>query len=119
MKYSRLSRRQTFIRETIIGFGFLSGVWIHLGFDPQSFAFAFLQKLLVGAEPQYSQVIIMLFFTLPIILTCVSILGTYKKAGWFGLAAVGLAFYAGYVFELQSIILLIVALVVGFLAARK
>ena len=114
-----VKHRLTYLKTTVIGFGFLSGLWVHLGFDPQSFVFGILQTVLLKVEPQYASVITALFFGLPIVLTLSSLLGAHSRGGWFGLAAVALAFAAGVLLNATSIPLMIIATVVGFLTARK
>jgi ABC-type sulfate transport system permease component len=119
MKKPRFQHKHEFLKSTIISFGFLSGVWIHLGFDPQSFVFSLLQDILLKVEPEYVQAITIVFFALPIILTCIGVLTAYRRAGWWGLLATALAFYAGIILNVSSIGLLAAALIIGFFAARR
>jgi hypothetical protein len=114
----RLTRKQRFVRSAITSFGFLSGVWVHLGFDPQSWVHEIFRDLLVGAAPQYSQAITVLFFATPIIAACVALLGMYRHAGWFGLLALTLAFYAGLRLDVIGIVLLVIALAIGIFWTR-
>jgi hypothetical protein len=118
-KQDRTSHKRQFLKSTIIGFGFLSGLWLHLGFDPGTFVYNFLQKLLIAAEPQYTQTIKVVFLTLPIILTCIGWLGAYRRAGLWGVFAVLLALGAGMLFNPISILLLGGAIVIGFFAAKR
>jgi hypothetical protein len=118
-KPSRFRHKHEFLKSTIISFGFLSGVWIRLGFDPQSFVFSLLQEIIVKADPDHVQAITTIFFALPIILTCIGVLTAYKRAGWWGLLATGLAFTAGLLLNKTSIGLLAAAIIIGFLAARR
>lgn len=113
------SARKKFIRSTVIGFGFLTGFWIHLGFDPQSFVFAVLQKLLIAVQPQYTHFITFVFFALPTFLTASTLLFAYWKTGKLGLFAVALAFAAGVLLNWSSIPLLFGAIILGFFAARR
>jgi hypothetical protein len=119
MKQRPPSKKGQFIKQVVVGFGFLSGLWIHIGFDPGTFVYDFLSKLLIHAKPEYTQSITILFFALPIILTCISVLGVYRRAGYFGLFAVGMAFLAGLWLNILSIPLLLGAVVIGFVAARR
>lgn len=115
---SRKSPRKDFIKSTVIGFGFLTGFWMHLGFDPQSFVFSILQKLLIMVQPQYTPLITFFFFALPIVLTASTLLFAYWKTGKLGLFAVALAFAAGVLLNMYSLPLLAAAIVFGFLVGR-
>ncbi len=115
----RLSRKQRFVRGAITSFGFLSGVWIHLGFDPQSRVHDLLAHLLTSANPEYGHAIALVFFALPIITACAALLGTYRHAGWIGLLSLALAFYAGLRFDVFGAGLLAAALLIGLLATRR
>jgi hypothetical protein len=111
--------KKLFLKETVIGFGFLSGLWMHLGFDPSTFVAVYLQKLLIAVEPQYENIIKIVFLYGPIVLTLFSVFMAYRRAGYFGLLAVLLAFLAGLWLNLLSIPLLAGAVLIGFFAARR
>ena len=112
-------RRTAFLKQAVIGFGFLSGLWVHLGFDPGTFVYALLQKLLVLSDPIHQKWITLGFLILPVALTLSSVYGAYKRAGVWGLIAVGLAFLAGFFLSVASIALLLAAIVIGYFSARR
>lgn len=111
--------KKLFLKQTIIGFGFLSGLWIHFGFDPGTFVADKLQALLIAVEPQYETTIQGIFLYGPIVLTLFAVFGAYRRAGYFGLLAVLLAFLAGLWLNALSIALLAGAIVIGYLSARR
>ncbi len=119
MVKAQISHRRAFLKSSVVGFGFLSGLWVHLGFDPQTFVFELLQKILLKFEPQYADTIKAVFLALPIIITCTAVLLAFRRGGWFGLAAVSLAFLAGLWLDGRSIPLILLAIVIGFFSAKK
>lgn len=113
-------RTQTFLKEFVILFGFLNGLWLALGVNPG----ARLLEVLVGiVENLVSGAPVRVLFTFAPILFVVAMLWLiYRRGGWVGFLAVGLGFVAG----LQvlaapelSFFLLLAALVLGFLATRR
>jgi hypothetical protein len=75
--------------------------------------------LLVIADPQHATIISGIFFAFPTLLTCLAIFFAYRRGGWLGLIAVGLAYIAGLWLDARSVVLLMIALLLGFLAARR
>ena len=115
----RRTMKGRFLKNAVIGFCFLSGLWVHLGFDPGNMVSNFLQSLLLRFDPQHEVIIKLIFFLSPAIITFLTMLFIYRKAGLWGLIAVGLAFLAGTWLDLRSIPLIVVALIIGFFAARR
>lgn len=111
--------RTLFLKEAVIGFGFLSGIWTHLGFDPETFVREILESLLVNADPGHAVWIKLLFRYVPLALTLLALILIYRRAGFWGYVATGIAYLAGLWFTLLSIPLLLVALLIGYFAARK
>lgn len=111
--------KKLFLKQTVIGFGFLSGLWIHLGFDPGTFVATWLQHLLISVRPQYESIIKTIFLYGPILLTFFTIFVTYRRAGYFGLFAVALAFLAGLWLNLLSVPLIAASIIIGYFAARR
>lgn len=113
------SHKKLFLKEAVVGFGFLSGVWAHLGFDPGTFVQEILEKILVIADPTHAPLISLVFRYAPLVLTVVAVILIYRRAGWWGYVATGLAYVAGLWFTLLSIPLLLAAIAIGYLAARR
>ncbi len=113
------SHKKAFLKEAIIGFGFLSGLWVKLGFDPGTFVRNLLEEILLRADPAHEKIIVLAFTYIPLLITIFAVLLIYRRAGWFGFIATGLAYLAGLVLSIYSIPLLIGALIIGFFAARR
>jgi len=106
---------KSFVQEFVMGFGFLSGLWIYAGINPETEiikAFAtVIQEL--SPNPMYS----FLFWIIPIIGTLISLGGSYFLGGWVGLIAVFFAFIGGiFIGSTFGIICLVIGIVVGFIA---
>ena len=113
-------RSKAYIWQFVIGLGFLSGIWTAIGIDPGSVILKFLGDM-VGTL--YSDPVVRsLFLILPAILLVVSIISAYQKGKVLGLISVIVA-YSGGLFILvsigTSIILLIIAIIIGYLATSR
>ena len=106
---------KSFIQEFVIGFGFLSGLWIYVGVNPETEIFNALLTVMNTLNPNHSLGFI--FWLIPVVILLLSILGTYFTGGWIGMIAIGVAFLSGILIESTiGIILLGLALVLGFIA---
>ncbi|MFA6089360.1 MAG: hypothetical protein WC755_05825 [Candidatus Woesearchaeota archaeon] len=110
---------KTFINEFVVAFGFLSGLWVAVGVNPEAEIFkAFsqvFQQLNAGVGFSF------LFTVLPIILTLATLFGIYFLGGWIGVAAVALGFVAGLLIIINpiiAVILLFASLGLGLLAMK-
>jgi len=112
--------RRTVVKELVIGFGFLNGLWIAIGFNPQNEVIKFLQFNLEGLSP----VLKTFFIILPIILmigTIITILKVYRSGGLIGIIALLTAFAAGTLVLKDwriSIALLAIAALIGLITFR-
>ena len=104
-----------FVQEFVIGFGFLNGIWIHVGINPETEIIRAFSQVIQAISPSsgYS----LLFWILPIILTISLIAGAYFNGGWPGLIAVALALLAGILLNPFGIFLLIIAIILGATSA--
>lgn len=114
-----ISPREKFIRGTVIGIGFLNGLWLHLGFSPGNFLSDFLQKLLLQFDPSQADLISKVFLIAPIVMTSIIFLYIFSRAGFLGILAAGMALYAGYILNIYSIYLMIGALLIAIFATRR
>ena len=109
-----------FIRQFVIGLGFLSGLFTAIGFDPQDE----IIKVIGGSvytiypDPQVNY----LFLLLPTILLLISVISAYLKGGILGLVSVVVAYLSG-ISVLKSVslafMLLVVAAALGYLATNR
>lgn len=113
-------RSKTYIWQFVIGLGFLSGIWTAIGIDPGAVILNILGDL---AGALYSDPLIRsIFLILPTILLVISVIGAYRRGRVLGLVSVIVAYISG-VFILLSIItslvLLIIAIIAGYLATNR
>ena len=113
-------RRRTYIWQFTIGLGFLSGLWTAIGIDPEEVVLNLLGTVTgeIFPDPTLRQV----FIILPTILLLLSVWAAYKKGKVLGLASVLIAYVAGLsalVSLWTSVILLIAAMVTGYLATGR
>lgn len=113
-------RTGVFLKEFVILFGFLNGVWLAVGVNPGRE----LLEVLVGlAQGLVSGNVLTFFVTfVPLLLVAVMLYLIHRKGGWVGFLAVGCAFLAG--LQVTSspkamFILLVVALGLGFVATKR
>lgn len=112
-------RASKFLREAVVLFGFLNGVWLALGVNPGARLLEVAQSVverLTGSE-----LIPFLFALLPLILLVAMLWFIAKRGGVLGFVAVGLAFLAGLnvvAATATALLLLAAAFVVGWFAAR-
>ncbi len=105
------------MKEFVIGFGFLSGLWIAVGVNPEAEiinAFAEVIKEL-GSSLGF------IFYLISLIVLILSLLSAYRLGGNLGLIAIGFAFAGGLliiVLPPLGIILVIIGIVMGFGATR-
>jgi hypothetical protein len=116
--YNRAHRRQ-FLKSSVIGFGFLSGLWVHIGIDPSSVVAQWLQQTLLTLDPAHAPWIAIAFLYGPTLLTFLSIILVYRRAGFLGFIAVVLAYAAGFLLAVESLILIALAILIGWFAARR
>ena len=104
------SKSKKYIWQSVIGLGFLSGLWTTIGIDPE--------QIVIGALSGAADVLYpdpdlrYLFILLPTILLLVSIYGAYKKGKVLGLISVIVAYCAGLLilqFDRVCALLLLVA----------
>lgn len=112
-------RASKFLREAVVLFGFLNGVWLAVGVNPGQRLLAVLQGIverLTGNEW-----IPFLFTLLPLLLLLAMLVFIARRGGVLGFVAVGLAFVAGLnviAAPLTALALLVAAALVGWFAAK-
>jgi hypothetical protein len=109
-----------FIRESVIGLGFLTGLWTTIGISPQTVLLALAERSadLVLHDPYVR----FFFVVLPTVLLVLAVITAYKRGRVIGLISVILA-YAGGLIVLESLylsgIFLASAIILGFFATSK
>lgn len=108
------------VRELVVGVGFLEGVWIATGLNPQNEMFKAFSSAFQSIDiPTRS---LFLFKVIPIILLLGTIAVIFSLGGWLGALAVFLAFIGGITilkFPLFAVVSLIAGLFLGFIAFKK
>jgi hypothetical protein len=108
---------ESFVGEFVIGFGFLSGLFFHIGLDPEAEISKVLLELISIVNPSLGVTFSLLFFLAGIITIILSIIGAHSVGGNLGLVAVGLAFFGGIFIESSiGICLLIAGVLLGWFA---
>jgi hypothetical protein len=113
------NKSKMFLWESVIGLGFLSGIWTAIGINPQTLALGFLEQSAAQVNPDPG--IRALFIILPIILLGISIISAYRRGKVPGLFSVIIAYISGLLVltsALSAVLLLFCALGIGILATR-
>jgi len=84
-----MNKKEYFIDEFVIGLGFLSGLWIAVGFNPEAELFKALGMIINILNPNFG--FNTLFFIVPTLILIASIIGSYLMGGKLGLFAVVLS----------------------------
>jgi hypothetical protein len=113
-------RSRTYLWQSVIGLGFLSGVWTAIGIDPEEVVLNTIGTAITAAYPDPT--IRTLFLILPTALLIISVYGAYRKGKALGIIAVILAYAAGLsllVSLTTALLLLLFAIVAGYLATNR
>ena len=113
-------KSKAYIWQFVIGLGFLSGVWTAIGIDPSAVILDVLGDMIgtLYSDP----VVRSLFLILPTALLVVSIISAYRKGKVLGLISVIMAYSAGLFIMVStgtSLLLLIIAIIIGYLATSR
>jgi len=106
---------KSFVQEFVLGFGFLSGLWIYAGVNPETEIIKAFSTIIQELSPNsmYS----FFFWLIPIIGTFVSFGDSYFLGGWIGLIAVFFALIGGiFISSTFGIICLVIGIIFGFVA---
>ena len=102
------------LKEFIIGFGFVEGLWLTVGINPKAEISKALIQLLINLRIESGY--IFLFKILPILVLIGTLWSIYNLSKLYGLIVVFLAFIGGLlilVSPIFSIILLVILLILG------
>ncbi|APH38227.1 hypothetical protein [Methanohalophilus halophilus] len=87
-----MKKDELFIREFIVGLGFVSGLWIAVGINPESLIIEQLVKIGNTLTPKHNFGFLLI---LPSITTLISIISAWFYGGVLGMIAILLAFISG------------------------
>lgn len=110
----RSSKGEVFVREFVMGIGFIGGLFARAGVDPEG--------KIVEALISAFQIDSSLFILFSVIFTIFTLLIAYFLGGPLGIFAIILAFGSGYIISSSSGIgafLLIIAAVLGLIASSE
>jgi len=117
------SKEEVFVREFVLGVGFVGGIFTRIGIDPEAEAFKALIAVVIELakfiSPSLASQISLLVWFLSIIIAIFSLISIYFCGRFIGLLAVGLAWLAGFfivVNPLAGLLLLIISASIGILA---
>jgi len=113
-------RSGTYLWQSVIGLGFLSGVWTALGIDPEEVFLTTLGTAITAVCPDPA--IRTLFLLLPTALFLISAYGAYRKGKAVGIIAVIVAYVAGLsvlVSLVTMLVFLLFAVLLGYLATNR
>jgi len=106
---------KTFVQEFVIGFGFLSGLWIYAGINPESEVINVFADVVKTLMPNSG--FTFLFWLIPIIALIFTILGAFVISGWAGIVSIGLAFLGGIFVDTSfGVFVLVIAIIIGLIA---
>jgi len=113
-------KAKAYIWQSVIGLGFLSGLWTAIGIDPQQLVLNAISGFVNAEYPDPR--VRYLFVILPTILLLVSVYGAYRGGRIPGLVSVIIAYGAGLIALSQTgpaVLLLIAAVITGWIATDR
>lgn len=113
--------RKSIVRELVIGFGFINGVWLAIGISPGDWVYNFVKPYTTNL-PTIMKIAFAIIPTILIIATAFTIFKTYQHGRAMGIIAVLLAFIAGgliFTNWIATIVILAIALILGALSFRR
>ena len=113
-------KAKAYIWQSVIGLGFLSGLWTAVGIDPQQLVLDTISGFVNAEYPDPR--IRYLFVILPTILLLVSIYGAYRNGKVLGLVSVVIAYAAGMIVMKETglaVLLLVAAVIAGWIATDR
>jgi len=113
-------RSRAYIWQFVIGLGFISGVWTAIGIDPEVVILNVIGDIIgtVYSDPGFRSILIIL----PTVLLVISVIGAYRRGRVLGLISVIVAYISGLailVSVMTTALLLIVAVITGYLATNR
>lgn len=113
-------RTQTFLKESVILFGFLNGLFLGIGVNPAATLLGVIEEILVSLTGG-NGIVLLALTLLPLALLGLALYLIWKRGGWLGFVAVALAFVSGLwllAAPTTAFFLLLGAVALGFVATR-
>jgi hypothetical protein len=114
-----MSKRTRFVQETIIGLGFLNGLWLRFGVNPQDELFRAFVNFIGMFSSNYAIWISGILALLSFTLLAISIMSAFWRGGRSGIVAVLMAMAGGFLLGQIGAGLLVFAMLLGFVSCRK
>ena len=109
----KTAKRQKFIKEFILLFGFLGGFWIYAGVNPEAEIAKAFMEIVESLIPGTFTALSVLYWIGSLIFMSLSFWSSYLVGGKAGLIAVILAFLGGILIGSVGIWFLVAALILG------
>jgi hypothetical protein len=113
-------RTGRFLKEFVVLFGFLNGVWIAVGVNPGQ-EFLAIARGIVESLAGANGVVDFLFTAIPLLLLVAALVAIWRRGGWLGFLAVALGFLSGLCVVAESrvsLVMLLASLGLGWFATR-
>ena len=107
---------QIIAKEGVISIGFLSGLWIYIGLDPNFLLIEKFAEALGNVNPESAGNIVAFYYLISAIGLIISLIFIYLLGGIFGLFSVFLAFIGGIFIGSFGWIFLIVGYILGLIS---
>lgn len=109
------SIEKAFVQELVIGFGFLSGLWVYAGVNPEAEIIRAFSAIIETLMPNSGLGFV--FWLIPIIALIATILSAFAISGWAGIVSIGLAFIGGVFIDSSfGVFILVIAVILGLIA---
>lgn len=113
------TKGERYVKEYVVGFGFLSGIFLAVGVDPKGEIFKNLSNLLAQYNQDLAAWYTIIFGIISFLILILTILYAYGAGGLIGIAAIIFAFVGGLIImgvPIVGVILLIIGILLGRIA---
>lgn len=113
-------RTQVFLKESVVLFGFLNGLFVGIGVNPAATILGVVEESLVSLAGGNGYVQLALTL-LPLILLAFALYMIWRRGGWLGFVAVACAFLAGLwllAAPVTATVMLAASFLLGYIATR-
>ncbi|PIN72142.1 hypothetical protein COT48_01665 [Candidatus Woesearchaeota archaeon CG08_land_8_20_14_0_20_47_9] len=93
---------ERFVKEFVVLFGFLNGIWIAIGVNPEAEVFKAFRLAVEALNPTPGLSI--LFTLVPVLITIATLFGAYSLGKWISIGAVLCGFIGGLLILINPII---------------
>lgn len=112
------TKGERFAQEFVVGFGFLSGIFLAVGVDPEGEIIKTLMDMLAQYNPDLAGLYATIFVIISVLVLIATILAAYKLGGILGLIAIFSGFAGGLLIISQPVIGIIL-LIIGFILGEN